>query len=45
MYHIDNLDKVVFCANAWDCNAPSVHFSTKDEAEEKIDKNLAVLSS
>lgn len=39
MYHIDDLDKIVFCINAWDCNAPSAHFNTKREAEEKASKN------
>jgi len=43
MYHIDNLNKVVFCKNTWDCYAPGVHYSNKDEAEAvALDKKLTI---
>lgn len=41
MWHIDDKNKVVLCSSAWDCNAPSIHYGSKSEAEENV-KELAV---
>lgn len=41
MWHIDDRNKVVLCSSAWDCNAPSIHYGSKSEAEENV-KELAV---
>lgn len=41
MWHIDDRNMVVLCSSAWDCNAPSVHFDSKSEAEKNV-KELVV---
>lgn len=42
MWHIDDSNMVVFCSSAWDCDAPSIHFESKSEAEKNA-KELVVI--